>query len=103
LVSHPFGSEPACTRAYVQALSPLTRTHAHRTADKTQQIRDRAYQIWQQQGEPEGPHNDHWLQAEQELSESVTDGAKEKESSQAGCLTGGTPVQFCSCPLAPIS
>ena len=49
------------------------------SADKTQQIPDRAYQ-----GEPEGLHTDHWLQAEQELSESVPDGAKEKESSQAG-------------------
>ena len=54
------------------------------SGDKTQEIRDRAYQIWQQQGEPKGLHTDHWLQAEQELSESVPDGAKEKESSQAG-------------------
>ena len=30
-------------------------------------IRKRAYQLWEQQGRPEGRHLDHWLQAEHEL------------------------------------
>lgn len=30
-------------------------------------IQQRAYQIWEQQGRPEGRHLEHWRQAEQEL------------------------------------
>jgi DUF2934 family protein len=30
-------------------------------------IRERAYQLWEQEGRPEGRHLDHWLQAEHEL------------------------------------
>jgi len=45
-------------------------------SDKIQRVRDRAYQIWQQQGEPEGLHTEHWLQAEEEVgaSESANEG-----------------------------
>ena len=32
-------------------------------------IRDRAYALWQQDGSPEGREWDHWLRAERELSE----------------------------------
>jgi hypothetical protein len=31
-------------------------------------IRERAYQLWEQEGRPEGRHMDHWLQAERELA-----------------------------------
>ena len=31
-------------------------------------IRDRAYQLWEDQGKPEGKHEEHWHQAERELS-----------------------------------
>ena len=37
------------------------------TIDILQRIRERSYQIWEQEGRPEGRHLDHWLQAEQEL------------------------------------
>ena len=30
-------------------------------------IRERAYELWEQEGRPEGRHLDHWLQAEHEL------------------------------------
>jgi hypothetical protein len=30
-------------------------------------IRERAYQIWEQEGRPEGRHLDHWLEAEHQL------------------------------------
>jgi hypothetical protein len=36
-----------------------------------EKIRERAYQLWQQLGEPEGQHEDHWLQAEREHQEGV--------------------------------
>lgn len=31
-------------------------------------IQQRAYQIWEQQGRPEGRHLEHWSQAEEELA-----------------------------------
>lgn len=46
-------------------------------SDKTEQIRERAYQLWQQRGEPEGSDADHWLQAEREIT-----GANEGEGNR---------------------
>ena len=37
--------------------------------DKSQQIRERAHQIWEQAGRPEGHDADHWHQAESEIHE----------------------------------
>jgi hypothetical protein len=36
--------------------------------DLIQRIRERSYQIWEQEGRPEGQDLDHWLQAERELA-----------------------------------
>jgi hypothetical protein len=36
--------------------------------DIPRRIRERSYQIWEQEGRPEGRHLDHWLQAEHELA-----------------------------------
>jgi hypothetical protein len=33
-----------------------------------EKIRERAYELWQQSGKPDGSEMDFWLQAEQELS-----------------------------------
>ena len=56
-------------------------------SDKTQQIRERAYQIWHEQGNPEGLAIDHGLQeAERELNEGGSDGVNESEGSQTGRL-----------------
>ena len=41
-------------------------------SSKAQQTRERAYQIWEEEGRPEGREVDHWLQAESELHESVS-------------------------------
>jgi DUF2934 family protein len=35
--------------------------------DILRRIRERSYQIWEQEGGPEGRQLDHWLQAEHEL------------------------------------
>lgn len=34
--------------------------------EREEQIRDRAYRIWQEEGEPEGREQEHWARAEQE-------------------------------------
>ena len=38
-------------------------------SDREARIRERAYAIWQAQGGIDGRHEDHWLQAEQELGD----------------------------------
>ena len=34
--------------------------------DKEQRLRDRAYKIWEDAGRPDGSHEDHWKQAEEQ-------------------------------------
>lgn len=36
---------------------------------KNKMIEERAYQIWEEEGCPDGKHVDHWLRAEQEIAE----------------------------------
>ncbi|MDX8480707.1 DUF2934 domain-containing protein [Mesorhizobium sp. VK24D] len=35
--------------------------------DRIEKIRQRAYEIWQREGEPHGDHERHWHQAEMEI------------------------------------
>lgn len=37
--------------------------------DRNERIRERAYQIWQEEGQPEGRGVEHWAQAEREIGE----------------------------------
>lgn len=46
--------------------------------DREQQIKQRAYRIWQEEGEPAGRDQDHWSRAEAELGTS-TDGDGQDE------------------------
>jgi hypothetical protein len=41
--------------------------------DKRQQIRERAHQIWEQAGRPDGKEVDHWHQAEREIDDGDED------------------------------
>lgn len=43
------------------------------SSDKTDRISRRAYELWEAAGRPHGQHDDHWLAAEREMSEGVTD------------------------------
>jgi hypothetical protein len=38
------------------------------TDDRDQEIRERAYAIWESEGRPAGSHEDHWNRAARELS-----------------------------------
>ena len=37
--------------------------------DDKQQIRERAYELWEREGRPHGRHMDHWTQAEREVED----------------------------------
>ena len=39
--------------------------------DMEQQIRDRAYAIWQEEGEPEGRESEHWAKARAEFDDAA--------------------------------
>ena len=49
--------------------------------DRQDSVRERAYQLWEEQGHPEGQHERHWRDAEDELSDktSVEDNNKAAE------------------------
>jgi hypothetical protein len=42
-------------------------------ANETNQVRQRAFRIWEQRGNPEGYEAEFWLQAERELKGEDTD------------------------------
>jgi Protein of unknown function (DUF2934) len=39
------------------------------TDEREDRIRQRAYELWQQEGTPDGKPDDHWYQAEREIDE----------------------------------
>jgi hypothetical protein len=49
-----------------------------------EKIRERAYQLWQQAGEPMGQNDVHWRQAEREYRESTSGKGVEGEGSYVG-------------------
>ncbi len=62
-------------------------------ADKEARIRQRAYEIWQRQGQPQGRDAEHWRQAEAEIM-AEADAAVEQgaDVAPAGKLQGEEPV-----------
>jgi hypothetical protein len=56
-------------------------------SDLEQRIRERAYEIWENEGCPEGRTDEHWQQACAEYSEALA----EVQSSDGGGI--GVPVQ----------
>ncbi len=61
-------------------------------ADRQDEVRQRAYQIWKGEGEPSDRHVEHWLQAERELAiDSPNTDDEYRAASQAGGLAPGKP------------
>lgn len=57
--------------------------------NKDDEIRSRAYRIWEDEGRPEGRHDDHWERARQEGSDPshtgmLGDGTEEQNLDQPG-------------------
>lgn len=42
---------------------------------KLEKIRDKAYALWENQGRPEGRHEDHWREAEAAVKKELTKGS----------------------------
>ena len=63
--------------------------------DRDEQLRQRAYGIWQSEGEPHGRDRDHWEQAERELTDSAPDepeAAPEEPAVVADVAGGSRPA-----------
>lgn len=56
--------------------------------NREEQLRQRAYDIWQSEGEPHGRDRDHWEQAERDFAPATSEGAEPKPA--AGPKAGGT-------------
>ena len=68
--------------------------------DKERTIRDRAYAIWQEEGEPEGCEADHWHRA---ASEFETGRAPEAADPTAGVDASGLPTEDSATSEPPAS
>lgn len=64
--------------------------------DREQQIRERAYAIWQREGGVDGLQEDHWHRAESELSAeeegSLLDATLQPDAPQAGTEDQNVPL-----------
>jgi hypothetical protein len=58
-------------RRAIEALNELATEYDELAGhlEREQRIRRRAYEMWEEQGQPRGLHIDHWISAEQELAE----------------------------------
>jgi hypothetical protein len=53
------------------------------SSDFIHKVRERAYQIWEREGCPEGRENEHWHRAEQELADEDASGSSPDAGGQA--------------------
>jgi Protein of unknown function (DUF2934) len=80
------------THGYIGAIAPSAHTHTFRGSFMPvdhQAIAERAYQLWESRGRPEGEHEQIWIDAERELQQA---GSKVAEA------TAPTPSE----PLATV-
>ncbi|WP_432280269.1 DUF2934 domain-containing protein [Stakelama saccharophila] len=61
--------------------------------DTEQHIRDRAYQIWQEEGQPEGREHEHWARARTEIEDARPGAAKSGERRQRASSTRKTATK----------
>ena len=58
--------------------------------DREGQIRERAYRLWQDEGEPHGKHDEHWHRAQQEFpGEQPSDTPEPQDGSDTPAVTSG--------------
>lgn len=56
------------------------------------QIKDRAYQLWDEAGQPEGREQEFWYQAERELAERELSGDDEADTSAEPSILNVPPL-----------
>ena len=76
------------------------------STDRNERIRQRAYEIWQQKGQPDGKEGEHWQQASEEIDavgQQDGDAAIERDTSILGQADsdGGSTVRDTILPDTP--
>jgi hypothetical protein len=64
--------------------------------DQNDQVRDRAHQIWEAEGRPEGKDADHWARAQRELQ---VEGAAGEDASKSDTAVGSLSTSESDAPL----
>lgn len=62
-------------------------------ASSEDRIRQRAYEIWEQEGRPHGEDMKHWLQAFQEIAASTETGGQSKKPRSRKAATTDAPAK----------
>jgi hypothetical protein len=58
--------------------------------DRRQRIRERAFALWEDEGKPEGLHEDHWKQASDEIdAQQITENTVKSRPSKVKQEAGG--------------
>lgn len=59
------------------------------TTEREDRIRQRAHQLWEEQGRPEGRHDEHWSQASSEIGDDAGGDSTDGTGDDGGA--GGMP------------
>jgi hypothetical protein len=69
--------------------------------DKQNRIRQRAHEIWEREGRPEGAHERHWQQAEGEIATEDGKGRRKSAASRKPAVKAGKPAAAKAAKAAP--
>jgi hypothetical protein len=78
--------------AIVVVVNPETRSILRDMAVTNEQIAQRAFEIWDREGRPEGRDQEHWFRAEAELTQQA-DGSARKPDISTNKPQPGTPAK----------
>ncbi|GGC05105.1 hypothetical protein GCM10011494_24630 [Novosphingobium endophyticum] len=71
-------------------------------ADQDGRIRERAHELWEKEGRPQGQEHKHWLQAEREIAaEGASKSTSAKGNSPPGKPAQGEPAKTKTSKAAP--
>ena len=57
-----------------------------------ERIRQRAYEIWEAEGRPDGRQTEHWQRARDELEPSYMEGNAKEGNAEAGGIESGVAI-----------
>lgn len=69
------------------------------TVSSQDKIRQRAFEIWEAEGHPQGRDLDHWLRAESELGAKVAEAAKRGNGASAKKTIARKPASKTAAPV----
>lgn len=71
--------------------------------DRQDSVRERAYQLWEEEGHPEGQHERHWRDAEDELADKTSVEDNNEAAGQVTESDDGSKAPKSPIPSPPIA